>query len=167
MNFSNYLIVLEYVVWSLDNCTTGWFLEWPVCQNWFKVLASYKSLLSEKDNIRFRNYILFVLCSWNEFQQLPDCLGVCSLAPGQIHTLLVSWLASWPELVQSFGILQVGDKALAKLENKFTWILAIIVDLPYWSSRGMMSLSLLIKTVGKLKKLVPSLGILWVGENKE
>ena len=42
MNFSNYLIVLEYVAWPLDKSTTGWFLDRPVGQNWFKVLASYK-----------------------------------------------------------------------------------------------------------------------------
>ena len=40
MNFSNYLIVLEYVAWPLDKSTTGWFLDRPVGQNWFKVLAS-------------------------------------------------------------------------------------------------------------------------------
>ena len=42
MNFRNYLIVLEYVAWPLDKSTTGWFLDRPVGQNWFKVLASYK-----------------------------------------------------------------------------------------------------------------------------
>ena len=40
MNFRNYLIVLEYVAWPLDKSTTGWFLDRPVGQNWFKVLAS-------------------------------------------------------------------------------------------------------------------------------
>ena len=42
MNFSNYLIVLEYVAWPLDKSATGWFLDRPVGQNWFKVLAPYK-----------------------------------------------------------------------------------------------------------------------------
>ena len=42
MNFRNYLIVLEYVAWPLDKSTPGWFQDWPVGQNWFKVLASYK-----------------------------------------------------------------------------------------------------------------------------
>ena len=67
------------------------------------MLLMKTSLLSENDNIRFRNYILFKLYFLNEFQQLPDCVGVHSLALGQMHNWLVSLMASLPELVQSFG----------------------------------------------------------------
>ena len=51
MNFRNYLIVLEYVAWPLDKSTTGWFLEWPVCQNWFKVLVG---ILQVGENIKHK-----------------------------------------------------------------------------------------------------------------
>ena len=51
MNFRNYLIVLEFVAWPLDKSTTGWFLDRPVCQNWFIVLVG---ILQVWENIQHK-----------------------------------------------------------------------------------------------------------------